>query len=644
MAPRGKSQTSLLLVTALLLGLAVLVDAPVVNAARPANALTFSTISDLEPTDSGVFVIGRPGRDEVAVHEPNGNFASVITGLVDTRSLDLSDDGGNLFVAMGSAGSIGVIDVASRTLVDVIDVAGKPTIVRQAGSRLIYSDERKSGTIAVRTYDLADGSAGSLPLTAGRFLMDAVAAEPQLVVIGYGPRNRARHLSVLDVSMDDPVIVQSTDVPELSDLALTSDASALVVGERAGSPSSARVYATSNLGLLGTLPGVPGSIDGVATTGERNAAAWMTTKKSGVFLRVHSLADDAPIRIGRDASVLRHGIAFSPDGSLLYIAKDVDREHDFERLTAIASPTMTPSSIITHAKQKVRVGETVVVSGVVRDGLGAVPDGATIRAQRVSRAGTKSLGDIIPRADGSFTLRDTPPRLGKYRYRFSYSGNSTTLPTSASERVSIIKLKPALRISTDQKIYRYHQTAHIRVRLGATESNRRVAIVADPAHGRPRVIERGRVDNDGVLRTRYRLTYNTTFVAKFAGDDLYQRRHVSRAVGTKTDITTSMRGWYAVRDGVYLYHQGESGQLHIEVTPDMTGSLAIYPTEILVQGHWEPTFWGGAEIPVGKGSQFTASVGGYTLDHPATLRCRAIVYGGGTNWGTGSRWEKFRVG
>jgi hypothetical protein len=171
-----------------------------------------------------------------------------------------------------------------------------------------------------------------------------------------------------------------------------------------------------------------------------------------------------------------------------------------------------------------------------------------------------------------------------------------------------------------------------------------VAIVADPAHGRPRVIERGRVDNDGVLRTRYRLTYNTTFVAKFAGDDLYQRRHVSRAVGTKTDITTSMRGWYAVRDGLYLYHQGESGQLHIEVTPDMTGSLAIYPTEILVQGHWEPTFWGGAEIPVGKGSQFTASVGGYTLDHPATLRCRAIVYGGGTNWGTGSRWEKFRVG
>jgi hypothetical protein len=84
--------------------------------------------------------------------------------------------------------------------------------------------------------------------------------------------------------------------------------------------------------------------------------------------------------------------------------------------------------------------------------------------------------------------------------------------------------------------------------------------------------------------------------------------------------------------------------LHIEVAPDVTGTWVLYQTQILVKGKWEETFWGGANIPLGKGSQDTVLVGGASLDKTTTLRCRAHVSGVPTNWSTTSGWEKFRVG
>ena len=205
-------------------------------------------------------------------------------------------------------------------------------------------------------------------------------------------------------------------------------------------------------------------------------------------------------------------------------------------------------------------------------------------------------------------------------------------------------LKPVLRISTDRNVYRYRGTARVRAHLGDTASNRNLTILANPARGKTVVIERGRVDSDGNLTARYELRYDTTFIVKFSGDEQYRRHEATRPVGTKSRIVTSMREWYAKSGGVHLYRLGENGVMHIEVSPDLTGSIVLYQTQILINGRWENTFWGGAKLTIGPGSQHTALVGGASRDRRTMLRCRAHVYGGSTNYGTASDWEKYRVG
>jgi hypothetical protein len=584
---------------------------------------------------------GYPGSGKVAVHEPDGSYASTITGLDKAQGLDLSSDGATLYVAMRSG--IGVIDVATRALVSTIDVAGYPTDVRQVGTRLVYLDYRGWEDYGVRTYDLTDGSTGSRGLDPGYAVLDAVDAAPNQVAVGVGV-NRLRQLTLLDTSSDDPSIDQSTTVGAFSDLAFTGDGTSIVVAARDGSPSTARVYSAGDLSLLSTLPSVPGSINGLSTTALRGAIATMTSNGSGVFLRVHSLADDEPIRVAKNGAVLRNGLAFSPNGARLYVARGPDRSSNWNRLTVITSPTMTPVTLTTKTKESVPLGDPVVVTGVLKDGLGTVPEGADVVVRRTSSSGSKSLGRISPRADGSFTLRDTPSKLGRYQYQFDYAGSATRLAASSTERVEVAKYKPALRVTTDRKVYAYQGSAKVRAHLGETASNRSVTILANPARGKTVVVARGRVDANGNLVARYQLRYNTKFIAKFGGDELYQRREVSREVGTRTRISTSMRGWYGKSGDVHLYRLGEIGMLHIEVAPDVTGTWVLYQTQILVKGKWEETFWGGANIPLGKGSQDTVLVGGASLDKTTTLRCRAHVSGVPTNWSTTSGWEKFRVG
>ena len=93
----------------------------------------------------------------------------------------------------------------------------------------------------------------------------------------------------------------------------------------------------------------------------------------------------------------------------------------------------------------------------------------------------------------------------------------------------------------------------------------------------------------------------------------------------------------------HLYRLGENGILHTEVARDVTGTYVVYQTQILVEGKWENTFWGGANVPLGKGSQDTVLVGGASLDRAATLRRRAHVSGAPTNSSTTSGWETFRI-
>lgn len=87
-------------------------------------------------------------------------------------------------------------------------------------------------------------------------------------------------------------------------------------------------------------------------------------------------------------------------------------------------------------------GRQLTVDGTLTSSV-ALPAG---QVAHITRNGT-ALRDVTTKADGSFTVTDTPPAEGTYTYAASYAGDTTHETASASNLVQVAKVSTSVTLS-----------------------------------------------------------------------------------------------------------------------------------------------------------------------------------------------------
>jgi hypothetical protein len=230
-------------------------------------------------------------------------------------------------------------------------------------------------------------------------------------------------------------------------------------------------------------------------------------------------------------------------------------------------------------------------------------------------------------AGGAFKLTDTPPVLGTYTYTARYAATSTTTAAAASRQLSVVRIPPALAVTTGATAFTYEPTIHVTAHLGATYRNRVVSIYAQAVgSGTRTLLKTGKVDAGGALSVSYRAAHSTRFTVVFAGDPHYAPRTITRTVYVRAKVTQSVSGYYGSTTiggtVYYLFHA--SGTLNdlATVAPGKHGQCVNVEAQEFYHGSWTANASTGC-VALSTASQVRAAFGLSKADHGVPYRVRA---------------------
>lgn len=167
----------------------------------------------------GLLYVGTELDESVSVFDPSTGVrvGRLPTGRPQSHMFVMSPDGTRVYTANVDTGSVSVIDVATRELVQVIDVAGKINriSITPDGSTLFTADQKQPQlavidvpTASVTWIDLPSSGFGSAVTPDGRSLVVALRGASQLGVVDLAER---RVTAVIDVPPQPQAIVVHPD-------------------------------------------------------------------------------------------------------------------------------------------------------------------------------------------------------------------------------------------------------------------------------------------------------------------------------------------------------------------------------------------------------------------------------------------------
>ncbi|MEZ0067940.1 hypothetical protein ABIA32_003956 [Streptacidiphilus sp. MAP12-20] len=194
---------------------------------------------------------------------------------------------------------------------------------------------------------------------------------------------------------------------------------------------------------------------------------------------------------------------------------------------------------------------------------------------------------------------------------------------------------------------KYGQWVTLTAHLGKTAANRTVEIDVNAWGGGAWVAKKANVDRYGNLTAYAKMTRNSTFTAKFAGDSKDAAASTKRTVYSAAGVASWMVGYYGVSNGYHLYHfntlANETGK------PIVRGFVAPNKGGQSVGSTWQVYY---------RGAWYTVSNQGFQLSQYSTLGVWfsddsrlnylperfSFNYGGdGYNTGAFSGWQYFKV-
>lgn len=233
-----------------------------------------------------------------------------------------------------------------------------------------------------------------------------------------------------------------------------------------------------------------------------------------------------------------------------------------------------PSEMSLSGPESGDVDQRVVLSGrFTSDGTGV--SGAEVLVSRADDyAGTEDLPPVTTAADGTFVVRDFPPRGGGVTYFVSYPGSTSREPASASWLVPVRKRTQELTLHPDRRLYRFGQTAGVTIGP-VTDVDRKVRVYAKEA-GRDRaLIFSGTVPAAG-LTIQHRMKRNTVFTAHTpeTGRAVAASTSVSRK--TSARLTTTTPKPRAVVGGYKIYRPASQPELRTQVQDLRSGGCVYF--------------------------------------------------------------------
>lgn len=305
-----------------------------------------------------------------------------------------------------------------------------------------------------------------------------------------------------------------------------------------------------------------------------------------------------------------------------------------------ATITLTSPGVVTFGDNVTLAGKMSLTTGAPLTGTGLT----VVRTETGSTA-TKTF-PVSTAANGSFTVTDSRPAIGKYTYTATYDGNTTTALAKTALTVSVERTAPYLAITTSAADVTYGKPVTVTATLGSVFSDRWVAIYAGPAGQAKELLKLGVVNAQGNLSVSYTPSRNTTFYAAFSGDTHNTPRTVSRGVGVNVQVYMSDSGYFKtvkISGTTYqVYHHTADIKTYSRVVPDKAGEcIYLEVQQYNSQSGWFANAKFGC-FRLNKSSVFSTFVG-LTNAAGAQYRIRTDYSGDSDNVSTDGGWVYFEV-
>jgi sugar lactone lactonase YvrE len=592
---------------AILGGLAAMVGGQVVGFQTAARAATPDVVVTPPLTAFTDMVVGGPGNrvflagggsNGVVVRAADGASVATIANESGATSLALSADGSRLFVALRTLNAISVIDTTSLAEVSRISTGSStcPTSLAVASAKVWFGYGCAStGNIGV--LDMTGPTVSLGLLSPSPFLtppaLRSSAAKPDLLVAGE-LQTSPGSLWLVDITSGSPVLTTSKALQgQLRDLSLSLDGTQVVAAQDAGLDwQSHPSFSTTDL--------APGPVYG--TNDEGKAVALTTAGVVAAGYESVYLSNDLLIQRA-DATLIRtydfgsasttssilasRGLAFSPDGSVLYAVTTASNGGLVSlRLLHDVDKYRSQIYLFQGGINDPTTGSELTLNGSFSPGGGGNNDGVTLSVQRDSAYGTVALPDVVTQA-GQFHVKDTVTQRGNYGYTATWVGDSTHTGTSTRIAVYVKGLTPVLTIPTSTGPYAYGARPTITAHLGTTKVRTLTLYSQACCTGSQQVLKTGTVDAGGNLAGPYTLTRNTGFKAVFKGDDTYEPRTVTAVLRTRARVVAAWAGYYSTSGSYRLFHKGVVPTLKVAVVPSNVGQGITFDAQYYSTGTWK---------------------------------------------------------
>jgi len=580
-------------------------------------------------TASGYLFISDPDQNEILVTNLTGQEVTTIGDQDGVRGIALSSDGSTLYAALGTGDAVTAISTSTlaQTASYPLPAGDAPQdVALESGDLWVSYSTATPGDAAIGDIDVTASTPAfeTQANMGGWSSAPQIAADPQDsgVLVAAEPSVSPTATASYDVSADPATVTDQATITSCGteeDLAVVPGGADFILA--CASLTSEDVFSTADLSEAGSYASTDFP-DAVAIDANGDVAAGTENGQTGIpDIYVYQQNASTPISTfnlnDSGANVAPAGLAWAPDGLELFAVMsyyDANGGTTTYTLQVLAYPVLTTQPTIKlSGPATAQVTKPVTLTGTLTADGSPAPPGTAIGISR-AEAGSTTQADftVITGADGSFSFTDTPPGAGQYTYSAGYSGPATSaLGAAASLTVTVTLMPASLTMTATPATATYEPTIHVVAHLGATDTNRTVAIYAQPFGSSTRVLlKTGTVNSSGDLTVSYRAPHSTTFDAVFAGDAEYAATTVSRTVHVRAEVSETLTGYYRSEriSGVTyrLFHRKKMLKVHVAVAPDKAGECVEFALQIYYRGAWHGKVTGCGTLS--KSSKLTAAI------------------------------------
>lgn len=589
--------------------------------------------------------VSDPADGKIVVTDYAGAVKATLDGLPDVDGLALSPDSGQVYAAVAGLNRIVAVDTSSYAQSASYSLGGaeKPRTLALASGKLWFGYGPD-----------AEGGIGSLDLSSAEpvvalgqdgeasfYAAPELGSDPDSGVLVAGEKVTSNDsLTVYDVSGPKPElrVTKSVEGGFFDDIAVSPDGTQIVTAS--GAPYYHPVYSTEDLSPVGRYnSGDYGAAVDIAPDGTVAAG---TSSWYGPDVHIYQQGKWSKVReyefpntgggSGGD-TLAEGGLAWAPDGSRLFAVSE--NSQGVFSLRILTEPDKSLPELTVTAPEKAPRAKSLTVTGRITDTT-PLPAGTELAVTRtdVESPDGKKLPTVTTKADGSFSLADTPPAGGKVTYKVAYAGDATRAAASASDTVEVSRSTPKLTLNKNGNVYGYGADVSFTAHLGTTYKNRTVEIWADPyGSDKPnKLVKKGVVNARGDLSATVDMKRDTKVTAVFAGDARYASKKATSTAYAKVKVSTSVAKHYKTgKIGSTTYHY-----FHRNTDPVLTTTMSYYKgrkhrmqMEVYANGRWNSA---GSPEYFRLGTDGTSSV---RLEAPGESGIRARIRASYVNGSSG---------